>query len=570
MVIDSLANFALLKPVDPKHAAGNEVEENEPTRDESVVDLAIEERLLWPSLFEDLQIQMDKAKAVSEQLQLPEGDGSLSQVISNTQTALNLAFLSRERADFPDRKFIDLYSEDSHPQLLTTVLATGEGLHCDENGISQNLENYLRAQYRDLINSGLEIAISMVPAGEVREKVIPLIKQMNDHHDELNEMLRDLAEVEFPVPVLSLQDGKKSIQVPILYSKHFLRDTGGRASFLSYRKLVDGSYVDNQLILVDSVSPLDGTENFVSFVELNSLLIHEIDHAVFSFTHHSELKKVKAEMEEVATGLQRQLETSEMGSQNEVASNIIAELSARLRQLEEQKSQLERKQETASSVVYEGLAKNAERRYMDHQFIGLSQHSASPDFSDGAKVLTTYHTISDQLNLSSAQYAVGDILLSLIAKRISLSEMYCSPHLEDSIVKHPEIIRKIIGYLTQHRNQGVSMVNDLESSPRFSQYSPSSIKFYLRSGLGDGVGPFLFGDEYEKMLSDTVAEVSLLPEEEVDRQISVFASSRPDLVRMLRIRLNSPMEVLQALEISVGKLREKVDHEIDKIIMEPG
>ena len=258
-----------------------------------------------------------------------------------------------------------LYSETQHPQEFVNLMVNGEGMYYDSQGRPINLEGYLLDYYQPLVAQGFGIRIESASAKDLSTRELDFVHR-RERHSEAARTLEDLEQRNVQVPVLVMEHNGRSKRIPILFSDRYLQEAGAYAMY-TYIDL--GTETDNDVIYMNGVRPLRASgEDNRTIIEVGSTVAHEVDHAVFNFLHDSEYKQQQRELERIKQ------EEDVLSKQHPSTESELDELSKKRRDLLDRRSYLTNESfylqftnEVARSMVFEGLARRAQRAFMESQ-----------------------------------------------------------------------------------------------------------------------------------------------------------------------------------------------------------
>jgi len=538
---------------------------------EEIIQKAEKLELVWRPLFERVKRKATTAKEISQRLDLPHPEGKLETQVKNMRTAINMAFLTKERENHPQRNILEtLHSGKQHPQEFVNLLVTGEGMYFDQEGKPANLEEYLTNYYQPLIEKGVSIKIVNTPAGEAKAKELAYVddRQTQLKYQEAATTVDQLIEKRIEIPILEIRNEEKTKRIPILFSDKYLEETGVYAEYSWNDR---GPETINDTIFVNGTRPLKAhREKSKSIPEVASGISHEVDHAIFNFLHDSKYKQSSKEAEEIdrkVAILKKEFADAQSLEQMEEADTQLKILQERKSQLEEKSLYLKFINEVGSSIVFEGLARKAQRVFLEAQGKGLVEFSPVKEaLIEAVNLITDNSRLEDQLHLQMCLYGIGEVLTSVAAPEKGMQELYGSDVLDKEIVSRPKVIRDLIGHLGKSRNEAVEALNELRETP-IESFSPSTLKLLIRKGLEPYSMPFLLGVEYFDLIRKIDEEVNQLSPEEVDRRINELRNRRPDVAeKIAKSYGENKKEALKCLEFGIGQLKQRFNEEFDKVI----
>jgi hypothetical protein len=534
-----------------------------PQAADEVVEQAESMGLVWKPLFAKIQAEVEAAKQVSHAMSLPEPDGQMETQIRNMRTATNIAFLEKERQEHPDRGLMEtLYSDTQHPQEFVNLMVNGEGMYYDSQGRPINLEGYLLDYYQPLVAQGFGIRIESASAKDLSTRELDFVHR-RERHSEAARTLEDLEQRNVQVPVLVMEHNGRSKRIPILFSDRYLQEAGAYAMY-TYIDL--GTETDNDVIYMNGVRPLRASgEDNRTIIEVGSTVAHEVDHAVFNFLHDSEYKQQQRELERIKQ------EEDVLSKQHPSTESELDELSKKRRDLLDRRSYLTNESfylqftnEVARSMVFEGLARRAQRAFMESQGKGLMNFSKGAQVSDAVSLLADNGRLEDQVYLGMALYGTGEVLTTMAAARSPMEQLYTTDVFDKAIVNHPTAIRALLRHFIANRNQTVQALNSIRET-QYADMDKALMKLTLRGGLGKYNQPFILGREYFTMMQQIDLEVDGFSPEQVDIRLDELRKSKPALVDATLQSMGDKKTALIGLEFAAGKIRKRFDEEYNKL-----
>lgn len=544
--------------------------------------------LVWKPLFDKVQQGLETAREISATLGLPNADGRLEAQVRNMRTALNMAFLEKERKEYPKRQLLEtLYSTKQHPQEFINLVVTGKDMYYDASGHKVDLLGYLLDYYRFLLPCGFNLNIEMVSAKELKEKELNFIvweEAMDIKRGmEAAGILDKLIKRRVSVPVLVMRDGECLKKVPILFSLKYLDQTGADAIYL-YRTGETSAETNDDIIYASGVRPSQRDlrkwgifkprlneeqrkqirEDFRSVPELAGWLVHEIDHVVFNFLHDSEERQIQEEL----VGIRSQLAEFNRPPVSSAEDNTTLvrerDLLAKMRELEHKKLFFRHEKKVGTTMSFEGLGQRAGRCFLEVQGRALAAYTKAENLPTGAVFLTDQARLENQVNLDMAKYAAGDILVSVAAAQKPIADFYTTDFLQKFIVKQPEAIKGILRHLITHYHENLQALNGIRKE-KINELPEENLKIALKEGLGKGVYAFVLGREFFTVQEAIEKEIEDLPAAQIEAELDEWRAAKPKEVKdCLKQNDGNKKSTLQELKI-LARIKQRFNEEFDRL-----
>lgn len=229
---------------------------------------------------------------------------------------------------------------------------------------------------------------------------------------------------------------------------------------------------------------------------------------------------------------------------------------------------LESINEVSRSMVFEGLARMAQRAFIELQAKGLAKFlRGGVDISDALSLLADYQRLEDQVYLNMALYSTGGVLVAMSAAGIPLEQIYTTDVLDKAIVNNPTAIRVLLRHFITNRGQAVQALNSIRET-QITDISVDLMKLALRKGLGKYGQPFILGREYFTLIEQIDKEIDSLTPEQIDARLEEFKKLRPELVGEILQSKKDKKTALKGLEAALGRVRQRFDEEFNKLFEE--
>jgi len=485
-----------------------------PATSKEVIARAEQLGLIYEPLFNGIKTQLASARHISETMKLPNGSDKLEKQVRNMRTALNMAFLAKERQRYPERKLLERIGT-SHPQEFVNVLVNGDGLYFDPDGQASNLDGYLKAYYKSLTEKGFKIGIVNEDAEKLKQEELAFVYK-KPKFSESATILDELStqRVQIPVVVLEYQGGVKKI--PILFSDKYLQEA---KTIAMYTWVNEGAETTNDVVLMTDTKNLMEEEKFKTIPEIAAFLAHEIDHAVFNFCHDSQYKRLQREIKEIKADYLKAPDQDKNRLQKRIVDLTETALILRLTTA------------VGSSVAFEGLAIRTERQFLNYQARGLAEFSpVKNSLIDAAGLIKDTSRLENQLYLEMIRYSVGEILTDVAVKSDAMVEqLYLTDSLDRLVIKNPDLLKGLISHLALQTNETARALNEL-TEEQLGELSITTIKFMIVKGLGKYSPSFILGHEFFDLSEQINRELDSATPEELDRRIAGFRTMDPELV----------------------------------------
>jgi hypothetical protein len=528
------------------------------------LNLAKQEGLVWDGVFNRIQNELQVAREISCLENFPQAEGNLEDQIGHMRTIVNMAFIKREAEDFAGRQFLDkLYDRNMSRQEFLSFLLKEDGLYFDSKGNNASLENYLKDYYQDKLGD-FDISIGSRSINNFR-----YLTDNPDHRSAVND-LRKLDDSGKQMSVLVLEDKKsgKRKEIPLFCNKEYLEKQGSNAQY-EYANYNDESIRERIVIgPVEKISP----ENS-SVPETVSVIVHEIDHAVYNFLHNSEYREQQRRLKEIAVEREKLSETKNTTEEEFKAAQIKKKaLAAEETEIYLGSFKKENNNRFGKTVISEGLARNAQQDFFKTQIRGLEKYSKhGKGFSEGASLLENNKKINDQVNFSMLPYGVGEIIIKLFSQKKTKSDIYKTDALEKEIIKKPQLINIFISHFAKNYNNLAEALNGVQDK-KYKILDQNSIRSLVKQGMGGFAPFFVLGDRYWDMLEASDKEVEDADEKDVDARIREFLAMDKERAEYFIKNtddnsgsIENKKKILMALNITMGKIKMEFDTEYNKL-----
>ena len=488
---------------------------------DQIIQRAIEKKVIYPPLFDDLQTALNTAKEVSQAMSFPTKTGTLEEQGANMMILLDQAYAEKERQLMPDRNLEQQYEDIdiNHPQSVVNTLTTGDAICFTQDGNPATLETYFREYYRDLIDSGLSISIATQNSREWEKQGNPQSEQ--------NATIGVLAQADIPLTVLILEQNGETKRIPILFSYSRLKDSGAAAMYTYGRSK---GKIFNEAILVN---PTDAKRRGSTMVDSLASIVHEVDHAVFNLLHPSEFKAVYKD-------------------------------NAR----DEDKFQAEKSaftDEVGWGTIFEGLARKAQHSFQRIQAEGLTKYSrAGNGIQDGVRLLELANKAQHEHSLQALLYSSGEVITEVFSDQYDLKTLYTSNIVEEMIVKQPDTLLTVMRYFITHE-QGITTALNKISEYQTPQREQRAVRAHVRQAFDSFAIPFILGNEYFTLLEQINAEVDAMDEETVKKKVEEIRAESEDVYKMLKERTDDNRDLIPLWEVIRGKIKKRFNEKFETL-----
>ncbi|MDD4351868.1 MAG: hypothetical protein PHU71_02710 [Candidatus Gracilibacteria bacterium] len=385
----------------------------------------------------------------------------------------------------------------------------------DREGVPCYIGKYLRERYSSLAEVGVEVDVDMRDLSEILKSHKGLSGE-SDLKEVLERYMNDKRNAMIPVLVLS-HTGGFSTEIPIIYGGE-LYDKGSANGSYSYLESLDTSGVSEDLIRIKDLS-----KSGKSIIELQSTLLHEIDHAIF---HNLYIDRI-AYMADERSKIKALLKDTKLGEEREI-------LEKKDKALDESVNRLRVLYTQSKKCLSEGLARLAQKDFLSSQCAGIQKESDLLSKEDIQKVFEFYSVFGVLLDQSEPQmvlYALGWLMVNYRGDTDNITALYATRAFEKTFLENPEIPFHLIAELTANLKENRKLVNEIDDDNNQNEQQllhPIQVQLGL-TDAGIDAGSFMVGEQYHGFIKDTARERNLYTQEDLVGKVKELLSKYPNL-----------------------------------------
>jgi len=443
-----------------------------------------------------------------------------------------------------------------HPQEEINWLVSLKA-YFDRNGNAVDILRWLQQYYAPLSRRGLGISISYWPVESPELTEWINFVELNEKDKEIIEIIR---KEKIKIPVILLRYGNSDTKkIPIIMT-HYKQDEKGSLAVYSATELATGS-TKGDTIRIRALSAITYV-GAASLPEMMSILIHEIDHAIFSFVCDSELKQLGRRLVDIKIRMGRATSIAEL-------DELAKERRLVLRSIEDSR----RYHRVGRSIVKEGLAQNAEKAFLDEQILGLVERklsnreaAAKEKIITGLRLISLSERLDSQLSFDMAFYSTGAALVSLVIDENVMQELYFTDVLDKLIAQDSNLVKSVLSFFAHAVNGIIDRRNQITRT-QIPQYTSLQMRAAIETGLGSrsDMAHFFFKERIEEILSQVYDIVDSMNDKQIRKKIKALRSKYPNKVKLAESRSTNKKDTLMSALFMVA-LAKEIDRLFEEIL----
>lgn len=442
----------------------------------------------WEKLIDRVKFEIEKARIISSNNGLSIENRAFVQS-NNMRTILNKEYLKSNK---DNRVKNDLLEKGDYQECLNNFVESRTIYNNQKELI--NLNDYLRDYYESILDINDSIKIDLVSLNNPSLDFI--FKTEREYYHNVAEKLKKLS-TQTKIPVLNLKKGNTFRQIPLLSSNDFRKEEpsnyGGSVAVMA-----NGEKTDNLIYVNFENSIKQGN----TLLEVNTTLIHEIDHAIMDYFCESKFSEINKRIDDYKEGLAGKDEKEDI-------IDLLFE------------SNLDKVNILERGIMNEGMARKAGSVFLKRQIDGLEDFSDIKGFSQATNLINDFGLIQNNTTFH-LNYLIGDILCTFLEDKVLMKDIYRSDISEK--IFSPKVIKNLIKFFTKEINYRVEMLNNIQES-QYPYYNLEKIKkfFHLSfNSYNDYVLEFMLDNKYVQIYKDQWVEIRKLSEEEVNKKMELF------------------------------------------------